>query len=154
MRKIYLILTIGGGFTGFALTFQAFFTAEQVNLVYYVIVATFVALYGYGMFAGLRLADRPEDKKHLVIFYWLQVPWISSPVISYRFTSGFNLSGAILDFKLTGFFRLGSDWQFSLLQAAPWGIGVNFFALVIAILLTKQLLLSPAVPGNSTGLVQ
>ena len=40
---------------------------------------------------------------------------------------------------MSGFFRLGSDWQFNLFQEIPWGIGLNVFALAVALfLMTKQ----------------
>jgi hypothetical protein len=139
MRKVHLILTIGGGFLGVVITLEAFVTAGwSISIPNALLIVVFVALYGYGLFAGLRFADHPEDKKHLALFYWLQVPWVSSPFIAYRFTSGFHVSGAFMDSKLSGAFRLGSDWQFSLFNHAPWGIGVNVFALVMVILLMKK----------------
>ena len=138
MRRLHLILTIGGGFLGMVVTLQAFVAAKESNPLFYAMLAAFVALYGYGVFAGLRLAEHEEEKKHLMVFYWLQVPWISSPIIAYHFASGFHVSGGFMDWKLSGLFRIGSDWQFSLFQSAPWGLGVNAFALVMAILLLKK----------------
>lgn len=139
MRKIHLILTIGGGFAGLAGTLPVLFAAKDANPIFYALNAAFMALYGYGLFAGLRLADRPEDKKHLLIFYWLQVPWISSSLITFRFASGLDLSGGLIGFQLKGVFYLGSNWQFSLLQIdAPWGIGVNALALLMVILLRRE----------------
>lgn len=133
LRRLHLVLTIGGGFAGMVITLQAIFTAKGANPMFYVVLGTFVCLYGYGVFAGVRFAETPGDKTHLAIFYWLQVLWISSPLIVYRFASGFHVSGAILGGQLAGFLRVGSDWQFSLLKAAPWGIRLNVFALVMAI---------------------
>jgi hypothetical protein len=97
-----------------------------------------MVLYAYGTYAGLRFAEDEKNKKSLIIFYWLQVPWISSPIISYRFTAGFHASGSLIGNELSGFFRLGSDWNFSLLQPVQWGIGVNFFALVMVIVLINR----------------
>lgn len=148
MRRLHLLLTIGGGFAGVVITLQAFFASKEANPVFYALLGAFVCLYGYGVFAGLRFAEAPEEKKHLVIFYWLQVPWISSPIIAYRFATGFHLSGAIIGGQLAGFFRIGSDWQFSLLQSAPWGIGLNVFALVMAIVTAKKKK-PPIIEGSS-----
>ncbi|MCX6952924.1 MAG: hypothetical protein NTV51_12280 [Verrucomicrobia bacterium] len=84
--------------------------------------------------------------------YCLQVPWISSPLIGYRFTSGFNVPGAIVGGKLNGGFRIGSDWQFNFLQAIPWGVGLNLFALVMAWILiaAKEPNQAPATSGTVT----
>jgi hypothetical protein len=138
MRKVHLILTIGGGFLGLAITLQGFFTAKEFNAPFFLLLAAFVTLYGYGIFAGLRLVDNPDEKKHLAVFYWLQVPWISSPILVYRFASGFHVTCVFVESKLGCFFRVGSDWQVSLFRPAPWGIGVNAFALALVVLLFKK----------------
>lgn len=149
MRRLNLVLTIGGGFVGVVVTLQAFFASEEANPMFYALLCAFMGLYGYGIFAGLRLVEAPEERKHLAIFYWLQVPWISSPILAYRFAAGFHVSGAILGSQLSGFFRIGSDWQFSLFQTAPWGVGLNVFALVMAIIATRR---SKDVPEQAPGI--
>lgn len=138
LRRLHLVLTIGGGFVGVAATLQTTLTTPSPNPIYYAMMAGFGLLYGYGMFVGLRLVERPAETLHLLVYYCLQVPWISSPLIAYRFTSGFHLSGGIIDGRLSTLFRLGSDWQFSFLLDAPWGIGVNGFALAMALFLAFQ----------------
>lgn len=138
LRRLHLLLTIGGGFTGAIVTLQALFAAQGAAPVYYVLLVVFAGLYGFGVITGLRFAETSQPTKSLVLYYFLQVPWISSPLIAYRFAAGFHLSGAILNGQLAGFFRVGSDWQFSLLQAAPWGVGVNVFALAMGLLTLKQ----------------
>jgi FtsH-binding integral membrane protein len=138
LRRLHIILTIGGSFTGAVLTLQGFFTTKEANPLLYAMYVCFIGLYVYGIIAGLRFAEKEEDKKSLIVFYWLQVPWISSPIIGYRFTSGFHISGAFIGDKMSGFFRLGSDWQFNLFQAIPWGVGLNIFALVMVLLLMKK----------------
>jgi hypothetical protein len=138
LRKAYIILTVGGSFTGTVLTLQVFMSSKEAIPMVYAMYACFIGLYAYGIWAGLRFSENEEDKKHLIIFYWLQVPWVSSPIIGYRFAAGFHISGACIGDKLSGFFRLGSDWQFNLLQSIPWGIGLNFFALVMVLILMKK----------------
>jgi hypothetical protein len=75
----------------------------------------------------------------------LQIPWISAPVIVYKFGAGLNgfvgLSspekagtfGLHFDFD----FLLGSKWQFSLFHDDPWHIGVNLIALAILLWVWK-----------------
>jgi hypothetical protein len=137
-QRLQLVLSIGGSFIGLAITFQSFFTPNEVAPLYYAMVSGFVVMYGYGLYAGLRFADDRNDTGSLIVFYWLQVPWISSPVLAYRFTSGFHFSGGIFNGQLNWIFRAGSEWQFSFLQSAPWGAGLNVFALAMALFLMKK----------------
>ncbi|MEM7791655.1 MAG: hypothetical protein AAF546_09665 [Verrucomicrobiota bacterium] len=138
LRRTHIILSIGGGFAGVALTLQAFFTTQNANSVLYAIIICFIALYSYGIIAGLRFTENEENKKSLIIFYWLQVPWISTPIIGYRFAAGFHVSCAMIGSEVSGFFRFGSDWNLNLFQAIPWGAGLNVFALAMAISLMKH----------------
>jgi hypothetical protein len=143
MRKAHIILTIGGGFLGFVLTLQALLGAQDPKPIFYAIMAVFLVLYAYGIYTGMRIADGKSGTYHLIVFYGLQVPWISTPLIAYRFTSGFHVSVAFLEGKLTGTFRIGSDWHLSFLQPAPWGAGLNIFALVMLLLLFRRELNKP-----------
>jgi hypothetical protein len=138
LRKTYIILTVGGSFTGAVLTLQAFMSSREAIPMVYAMYVGFIGLYSYGTWAGLRFAEKEEDKGHLIIFYWLQVPWLSSPIIGYRFTAGFHISGALIGDRLSGLFRLGSDWQCDLLRSIPWGIGLNVFALIMVVILMKN----------------
>lgn len=136
LRRLNIILTIGGGFLGIAFTLQAFFSAKESNPVFYAMLTAFVALYAYGIFAGFRLIEK-EETKHLIVFYWLQVPWFSSPLLTYHLASGFFLSVSLIDWRFNAAFRLGSDWRFSLFQSDPWGVGINLFALAMVIILHR-----------------
>jgi hypothetical protein len=64
-RRLLLILTIGGGFIGLTLTLQSLFGVNKV--IGYLAVLLFVALYGYGIFVGLKLSEGPIPIKHLAI---------------------------------------------------------------------------------------
>lgn len=139
LRRLYIILTVGGGFTGVAVTLQVFLSFDESDWMIDVLYLGSIGLYTYGIFAGLRFAENERDKKHLILFYWLQVPWISSPILGYRFTSGFHLSGIFIERDLKGFFRIGSDWQFNIVNTSlPWGIGLNIFALIMVLILIKK----------------
>ena len=138
IRRLNIVLTIGGGFLGLAVTLQALFSLEASPPAVFTLYILFAALYAFGILVGIRLAEGRGIERRLILFYALQIPWISSPILGYRFASGFNLSGALIGFELNGFFRLGSDWQMNLFQALPWGIGLNFFALAMAIYLVLK----------------
>ena len=147
-RKLHLVLTIGGGFLGAAMTLQTFFASKGLSPVVYAILMAFIALYAYCIFVGLRLVDRPQETKHLLVFYSLQVPWLSSPLIAYRFVSGFNFHVGFLDFNPTFLLRIGSDWKFSFFQSAPWGLAINLFAVLMVIVVLSSRLRRTQTPSN------
>ncbi len=136
-RRLLLVLTIGGSFMGLALTIQFFSSANKV--IAYIILLAFVGMYGYGIFVGLKLSEGPPPLEHLRFYFGLQIPFISSPLIAYRFCSGLQATVAIVESGLKWDCRLGSEWQFAILSSAPWGCGVNFVALILVFLLYSRL---------------
>jgi hypothetical protein len=140
-RRLLLILTIGGGFVGIALTIQFFTQADKV--IAYVMLVAFISLYAYGIFTGIKLSEGLPPLKHLRLYFGLQIPFISSPVIGYRFGSGLQMTVAIIQSEMRWDCRLGAEGQFALLPSAPWGIGINFVALAIVFLLYSRLAVAP-----------
>jgi hypothetical protein len=148
-RRLLLVLTVGGGFLGLALTLQLFATADKA--IVYLTLLAFVGLYGYGIFVGLKLSEGFNPIAHLRFYFALQVPFISSPVIAYRFCSGLQATVAIiyrggeivaeglhLESGLRWDCRLGSEWKFAILSSEPWGCGVNLVALILMFLLYSR----------------
>lgn len=139
VKWLYLILSVGGGFTGCAVTLEGFFSLTNGTPVHHAIYLLFTGLYAFGVYSGLRFAENEQDHGPLLAFLWLQVPWLSTPLVGYRFTAGFHVSGAVIGTNMSGLFRLGGDWSFDLLRPIPWGLGVNFFALAMALWLRRQM---------------
>src|SRR5437870_5311097 len=154
-RRLLLILTIGGGFVGVAVTIQFFLHANTV--IAYIVAVAFLGLYGYGIFVGFKLSEGSAPLRHLRLYFALQVPLISSPLITYRFCSGLQATVAIIQQSFRWDWRLGSEWQFVIHSSAPWGVGINLVALAIVFLLNSRLavapkmsraLTSPSAPAN------
>jgi hypothetical protein len=137
LRRCLVILTVGGGFIGVALTTDLFSQASKV--IAYIMLLAFVCLYGYGIFIGLKLSEGSAPLAHLRFYFGLQIPFISSPIIAYQFCSGLHATVAIIQPGLTWGYRLGSECRFAILSSAPWGIGINFVALAIVFLLYSRL---------------
>ena len=113
-RRLLLILTIGGGFVGVARTIQFFSHVDKV--IAYVVLLAFVCLYGYGIFLGVKLSEGPAPLRHLRVYFGLQIPFISSPIVAYRFATGFQTTIAITQSGLGWDVRfLGSEGQFAIL---------------------------------------
>jgi len=89
------------------------------------------AFYALGIVAGLRFANNDSRRGLMRLYYALQIPWLSSPLIGLRFVSGANVSAALPSFS----YSLGSVWHFGSSHAAPWGLGLNLLALAILFLL-------------------
>lgn len=133
---------------GVALTIPFFAQADKV--IAYVVLLAFIALYAYGIFIGIKLSEGPPPLKHLRLYFGLQIPFISSPVIAYRFCSGLQATVAMIQSSLKWDFRLGVEGQFAILSSAPWGCGVNFVALAIVFLLYPRLGVAPEDAGDSS----
>ena len=141
-RRLLLILTIGGGFVGVARTIQFFSHVDKV--IAYVVLLAFVCLYGYGIFLGVKLSEGPAPLRHLRVYFGLQIPFISSPIVAYRFATGFQTTIAITQSGLGWDVRfLGSEGQFAILSQEPWGEGINVVALAIVFLQYSPLAVVP-----------
>ena len=136
-RRFLLILTIGGSFAGLVLTWQIIFLAEKPFWVTYVISLIFLALYGYGVFIGVCLAEGANPISSLIFYFAMQVPFISSHRVTYRFYSGLEATLAIRDFGLGWDARFGSEWRLAILSSAPLGFGINVVAIIIVFILTS-----------------
>jgi hypothetical protein len=134
VRRILLILNVGGGFAGLATTLGI---GASINFSVYAygIVIFFIALYSYGIYVGVRLSEGAEVHRHLILYYALQVPFVSSPLVLYRFCSAIQITAAVVDSGVAWILHIGSDWQFALLQHNPYRFGANLFALAILLLL-------------------
>lgn len=142
LRLTVVAITVGGGFTGFAGTLQALFQLPSPKLFPLLIVVVFLGLYGYVTVSGLMFVHDSRLTGPIVAALAIQIPWVGSPVIAYKFEAG--LSGFVGvgtlekawsgDLNFYSDWLLGSKWQFSLLQDEPWRFGVNLVALAVLIL--------------------
>ena len=92
-------------------------------------------LYAYGIFVGLKVNDGKIADKHVVIYFCLQLPLISSPLLLYRFTSGFHAAVGVVGKRFMWTVGVGSEWKFALLEPYPLGIAINLFPLAILFVL-------------------
>jgi hypothetical protein len=130
-RRFLVVLTIGGGFLGVVILVDTLFAAQNTPVFAYAIFAVLIALYIYGIFAGIRLSEDANHYGHVLFFYALQVPFFSSPILVYRFACGFHATIWVVGFSIGWMFRLGSDCQLTILQPNSWGGGVNLFPAAI-----------------------
>ena len=130
-RRFLVVLTVGGGFLGAVISADTLFAAKNTPVFGYVMITLVIALYAYGIFAGIRLSENASHYGHVLFFYALQVPFFSLPILLYRFACGFHATIWVVGFSVGCMFRLGSDCQLAILQPNSWGVGVNLFAAAI-----------------------
>lgn len=150
LRLTLITLTVGGGFTGFVQTLWPLFDPENQEPSYKVIMMAFLMLYAFVILSGLLFVQNQQRIAPLRLALWLQVPWVSSPVIAYQFVSGFHVTVGIADGYLTTDFWLGSGWTFYLFTEFPWGFGINLFALFMLVLLARSIRSSITTPSGTT----
>lgn len=138
LRLTLITMTVGGGFTGFVLTFQSLLNPQSQQPAYFVFMTAFLAFYAFVTISGLLFVQNPRRTRLLLVALVLQIPWISSPLIAYQFTAGFHVTVGLIGGSLIAEFWLGSYWQFSLFQELSWGAGVNLFALLMLVLLGRS----------------
>jgi hypothetical protein len=136
LRLTLITVTVGGGFTGVALTLQLFLRPSQ-PLAYYLLMLAFLALFAFITVSGLVFVQNPQRADLLIVSLGLQIPWVSSPIIAYKLAAGFQVCIALIGGRFAGGFRLGSDFQINVFQRLPWGAGVNLFALALLVLLLQ-----------------
>ncbi|AXK71260.1 hypothetical protein DWG18_02450 [Lysobacter sp. TY2-98] len=149
-RRVIGILGVGGGAIGIAAVTSV--VAQQHNPIEWLFSLIFAALYAWGLWCGVRMLEGSPDAERKNLIFWLvQVPVFSSPVLGYFFANGFHLTVSVqaspLNFNAN--FFLGSTFTYSLLQSdKPWILGVNLFALGVALWLVRVMRRLP--PNNSS----
>ena len=131
LRLTLVTATVGGGFTGVAITLQALGTAREQQPAFFILMLCFLALFAFVTTSGVVFVHDPNRTNPLIVALALQVPWFSSPVVAYKFTAGFQVSAALLGGHFAVGFHLGSTFQINFFQHLPWGVGINFFALAL-----------------------
>ena len=140
-RRTLGILTLGGGAIGLAAALTLLFTRN--NALEWLLCLAFIAAYAWGIWCGTKVLEGLPGAERSSLVYWLvQIPSFSSPVIGYSFSSGFQTTVSLqfspLDSKAN--FMLGSTFNYSLMQAEqPLSIGVNVFALVLSWWLAREI---------------
>jgi len=151
IRLTLIVMTVGGGFSGFARTLEALFDSSGESPLNQLVKVVFLGLYAFVAASGLLFVQQPTRTGALRAALAIQIPFLSSSFIAYKFAAGLAafLSFGSPERESTGFYvgwevRLGSFWIFYLQRDQPLRIGVNLVALAILVLLWTA-----AQPANS-----
>ena len=153
LRLTLVAMTVGGGFTGVALTLQFLLSPSGRQPANFILISAFLVLFAFVTGSGLLFVHNPRRTSPLIVATVFQIPWVSSPLVAYKFAAGFQVSIALIGGRFHGALRLGSDFQINFFQRLPWGAGINLFALLILVLLVRSLH-PPIAPAGGNGTAQ
>jgi hypothetical protein len=153
LKRLFLVISIGGGFAGAALTSAQFAVSGQAPL-YYALIGVVTSAYAIGVYGGIKLIeDEAKGLRVLSWYYLAQIPYLISPIVSYQFYSGLTVFGAFGSEGSTWGAYCGSRWLYSLLQMndSRFEVGANAFAIWATWYLRRELSKSLAnQPPDST----
>jgi hypothetical protein len=129
--------SIGGGFAGFSVTLQGLLRSPEHTFAGSCLMIVFLAMYAFITYSGLLFVHDDRKIWPLLIAFAIQIPWVSSPFLAYRLSAGLHVTIGLVSGQPSGGFSVGSEWQCSILQRAPWAIGTNLFAAFMVVILAR-----------------
>jgi hypothetical protein len=160
LRLTIITMTVGGGFNGVVITAQFLFHPGNQKPLSILLVACFFALYVFAIVSGLLFVDNPRQTRPLIAVLAMSIPCIVSPFIVYNFATGASIvltagtAEGASGFNLHAAWGLGSSFEFTLLKAHRWSIGVNVFALAILVLLLRSVRTPAPIVQPSSSVVE
>lgn len=139
MRRALGILALGGGATGVVIVLSNLLANPSFGAI--LVMLVFLALYAFGVWAGLLMLEDSSEALAPNMLYWLlQVPVVSTNAVGYVFFSGFHLTARALlpDGAAKVDFLIGSMFKFNAMQPQDNRyLGINLFALAVVLLLWR-----------------
>ena len=139
LRRINVITTVGGGFTGLAVGLATLLSSwPQLKILAVLLVLGFCVLCIWAVYVGLRVAEGADAHRELTIFYTLQIPYFTTPVLSFHAGLGLMLYIGALSNGRNLQVQLGADWNAGLFNGDSWSFAVNLFPMLLLWLLRRS----------------
>jgi len=146
LRLTLITMTVGGGFSGLAVMIQYAIQSPRQQTLSLLLTMLLLTLYAFVTAAGLVFAQSPRRTLLLFGALLIQVPWLSSSMLVYKFAAG---AGAFIGAKYpsgaggptaTYEYSVGTSSTVAMLQGNgdPFIVGVNLWAIVLLILLWRS----------------
>ena len=139
LKIILLIIQIGGGLLGLGLIGRSILTEQHTQTAMIIHIA-FIFVFLFGIVAGVALIKKPKMGLWLsMIFQAMQIPIVIGFAVSYALVSGvcFNLYRHATGYGFN--FLFGSRYYLSTHTSESWMVGINVYALVLFILLVREI---------------
>lgn len=145
LRLTLILMTVGGGFAGFAVTLQSLLNSLSAPPLNLFLTLLFAGLYAFVVASGLWFTHDPKRTDLLLAALAIQIPSISYSSFVYLFSAGLvwiiSISGPEKDNTVgvhVGWeMYFGGSWKVSIRDGNPLRIGVNLVALTLFLLLWK-----------------
>ena len=139
LQRINVITTVGGGFTGLAISLATLVSNwPQLKPLAVLLVLGFCVLCTWAICIGLLLAEGVDAGRGLTIFYVLQIPNFTTPVLSFHAGFGFMLYIGVLSNGQIIQGQLGADWNAGLRSGDSWSFAINLFPILLLWLLRRS----------------
>lgn len=140
--RVMGVLSLGGGFSGLVFLFMALMQGITFDIWVTITVVVATALYGFGVWSGMRLLEGRPGAAQVNLLYWcIQIPMLNTPAVALQFYVGATaVVSASLGWDASGTDEMniganavfGSSLEWSLMQGdVPWEFGVNLLACLI-----------------------
>jgi hypothetical protein len=140
LRRLHLVLTIGGGFAGLAVAFTTMGESFRQSLPDGFLIVGAALYFLCAVVVGVRLADGAASRTSLLWLYGVQVPILSSPVIAYHLSLGAHVYVGVLGGSLDWNLQFGDQYSVSLGNGdLSWGFGLNLFALAMYLITRRTM---------------
>lgn len=129
IRSTLLIVSIGGGFMGSVTALNYFLAFNRLTIEGSIVNGLALTVFLYALYAGLQFSKSTANTKQLSRAFLLQVPCLSSPILTYKIATGISLSLMYSAHGSNYFIGLGANYALAIFNDRPWGLGVNLAAI-------------------------
>jgi len=140
IRRLLIVLEIGGGFTGLSMTVVPL--TRGVNMPAHAVLGfgVFACVFFFGIVSGLMLVDRSEMGLILsAVYQVVQIPIVSSSWVTYRLFSGVQIAIQWSSGKSAVSLDCGARSFFAWMHGESLQIGGNVLALGLFLYLLREL---------------
>ena len=139
VQRFHVITTVGGGFTGLANGLATLLSGwPQLKALAVLLVFGYCALCIWVISVGLRLAEGGDAGPELRFFYILQIPYFTTPALSFRAGFGLMLYIGALSNGHNVQAQLGADWQGAILSNDGWFFALNIVPILLLWLVRRS----------------
>lgn len=161
LRLTLVTATVGGGFTLFTLSLGMLLQIGQSRQTAAVLIWIMIACCIFITVSGLVFVYDPRRIRLVQVALALQIPYISCPLLVYKLICGAGAYTVVclppvddlaVVFGHIGIkFQLGGFWSLAYWEEHPFGIGVNWVAVFLFLMLRRsmQVVSPPVLPTAS-----
>jgi len=138
-QRFHLATTIGGGFTGLAVGLATLLSNwPQMKVLAVLLVLAYCLLCVWSISVGIRLAENGNVGPELRFFYLIQIPYFTTPALSFHVGLGFMLYIGTLSTGRNVQAQLGADWNTALLHGDGWLFAINVVPILVLWLMRRS----------------